>query len=624
MATNGAPFSLRATIAATRRSWRKRWHSLRDFARVARRYSRFVSDHRSSLALAFLCSIGYVATGLLQPWPIKLVFDSVLFDLPLPGWLRPLTARVGDDRMTLLYTLVASIVAIALARGVLYSYRSLLTAMVGQRTVADIRLELFGHVQRLSFSFHDRRRTGDVLARLTSDIRVLRSILIALPLTVATELLLIAGMIVVMFVMDWRLTLVSLLVVPGLAIPVRLYQKPLRKAIRKQREREGTLASMSAEILGAIKVVQGFTREEDELDRFRSQNRRSLSSGLKAARLEAQLNRSVEIVVATITALVILLAVKRVLAGYLSPGDLLVFIAYLRNFYRPLRRISRTVERAARGAASGERVLEMLAIRPTVRDRSGAVAAGHLTGRIEFDDVSFAYRRKNGANLDGVSLTIETGERLALVGPSGAGKTTLVSLIPRFYDPDAGRVLLDGVDARDLTLNSIRQQIGIVFQEPVLFATTIAENIGHGKPDATPEEIVRASELAGIGGIIARLDDGYDTVIGERGGTLSGGERQCVAIARAIIRDPSIVILDEPTTGLDGPAAAMVMNALGRLMEDRTVIIISHQLRSVQDADRVVVLDGGRIVEQGDHEELLRNGGLYHALHSHQPGSIQV
>ncbi len=504
-------------------------------------------------------------------------------------------------------------VVLAGVRGLLYYYQKLLTARVGQQATAELRMELYRHLQRLSFTFHDRRRTGDLLSRLTGDIRLLRDIFISLPLALVSELILVIGMIVVMFAMDWSLTLLALLALPSLVVMLRMYQGPMRKAQRRQREREGDIATIASEVLGAIKVVQGFRRERYEVERFAVQNKRSLRTGLKATRLEAKLRWSAELTVAAVTALVVGVAARRVLAGALSPGEIIVFVRYLRNFNRPLRRISRMAERTARGTAAGERVLEMLNIEPDVRDRPGAVKARRFDGRITFEKVGFVRPRRMRV-LEDIDLEIEPGERVAIVGPTGAGKSTLVSLIPRFYEPTEGRVSVDGRDVREFTLGSLRAHISFVFQEPILFATTVAENIGYGKPGAGRAEIVKAAEAAGIAHVIEALPHGYDTVMGERGGTLSGGERQCVAIARAMIKDAPIVILDEPTTGLDTWSAAVVTAALRRLMEGRTVLLVSHDLKHARDVDRIVVMDAGRIVDRGVHAELLARNELYRTL----------
>jgi ABC-type multidrug transport system fused ATPase/permease subunit len=614
-----SPGLLRRAVGSLRRGARRRWRQWKEWARTARRLSRYSRRRRGRLALALACGLVYTAVGLTEPWVLKLVFDNVLLDHPLPPILAPLLGGLAEPKLVLLNVLVAAIVLFAVLRGLFYFYQKLLAARVGQDVTADIRLDLYSHIQDLSFRFHDRRRTGDLLARLTSDIRLLREIFISLPLTMTSEVSLVLGMVTVMLFMDWSLTLLALAVLPGIALVLRFYQRPMKEAMRRQREREGDMASMASEVLGAIKVVQGFQREDYEVERFSVVEKRSLRSGLKAARLEAKLRWYAEVAVAVVSAVVIGVAARRVIAGLLSPGDLIVFMAYLRTFNRPLRRVSSLAERAARGTAAGERVLEILKIEPEVRDLPGAVAAPPLRGEIVFESVSFSHR-KGFAVLDGIDLRIRPGERVAIVGPTGAGKTTLVSLVPRFYDPSSGRVLIDGQDVRDFTLQSLRREVSLVFQEPVLFAATVAENIAYGKPGATREEILQAAELAGIHSIVASLPDGYDTTIGERGGTLSGGQRQCVAIARAMIRNAPIVILDELSAGLDSRSAALVAEALRRLMEGRTALMISHQLTSIQEVDRIVVLERGRIVEEGTHAALLSRGGLYGTLQKFHEG----
>lgn len=598
-------FSLRAV----RKGWRRRWRQWSDWTHMAVRLSPYIRKRKGRLGLALACGVGYTLTGLLEPWTMKLILDNVILGQPLPNVLARTFPPIAGNRFLLLNVMVGAIIALATARGLFYYYQKLLTARVGQQATAEIRLELYRHIQRLSLTFHNRRRTGDILARLTSDIRFLRDVFISLPLTIVSELMLIVGMIVVMFLMDWSLTLLALMVLPGLAVMLRAYQGPMRKAVRRQREREGDIATIASEVLGAIKVVQGFRREEYEADRFNVENKRSLRTGLKAARLEAKLRWSAEIAVAVVTALVIGVAARRVLAGSLTPGDIIVFVRYLKTFNRPLRRVSRMAERAARGATAAERVLEMMNLEPAVRDLPGARRAPRFEGQIVFDGVSLAHRRRQV--LSDIDLRIEPGERVGIVGPTGAGKSSLIALIPRFYDPATGRVLIDGRDVREFKLATLRDQVSVVFQEPILFATSIAENIGYGNPSADEVDIVRAAERAGIDHVINSLPDGYDTVIGERGCTLSGGERQCVAIARAIIKDAPIVILDEPTAGLDSWSAALVVQAIRQLMDARTVIMISHDLRNLRDVERVIVIDGGRIVDEGSHEKLRARNGLY-------------
>jgi len=596
-----------------RRKLAGEWKKLQEFGAVAGRFYPYVRKNMKRLALAQGAGAGYVLMGMLEPWPMKLIFDNVLLKRPLPVLLAPVGGLAGDRPILLLTILIISIIVIALIRGVFYYYQRLLASRSGQRITAELRVDLYSHLQGLSFSFHDRRRTGDLLSRLTTDIRILRQTLISLPLTITSETGLMVGMVVVMLVMDLQLSLLALMVVPLLAMLLARYQRPMKQAIRKQREREGHLASIASEVLGAIKVVKGFHQEEAEVDKFTVQNKSSLRSGLRAARIEAKLKWASELAVAVITSLVLGVAAYRVLSGRLSPGDILVFVAYLRQFNRPLRRISRFTEQAARGTASGERILKMLDIRPVIKDKRDAVTAGRLRGDIVYRDVSFEYQA-DAPVLHHVNLRLERGQRVALVGPTGCGKSTLASLLPRFYDVTAGAVMIDGRDIRDYKLRSLRENIALVFQEPVLFATTIAENIAYGKPDASAGEIGAASRRAGIHRIIEELPDDYETMLGERGGTLSGGQRQCIAIARAIIKDAPIVILDEPTAGLDNQSAALVMSALHELMAGKTVLVISHQPATLQDVDRVVVLRHGEVVREGSASQVFSNSNLYEEL----------
>jgi ATP-binding cassette subfamily B protein len=586
--------------------------SARAWADLLVRLWPYARRRRRQLALTLALSLLYMGVRLLEPWPLKLLFDNVLLGQPLPAALSWLTPWLGGSTTALLGVVVAAILAVAALSGALYYQQSVLSAQVGQRVVADLRGDLYRHLTRLSFSFHDRRRTGDLLVRLTSDIRMLRMALVKMPVEASENVLLIAGMSVIMLVMDWRLALLAFALLPALGLLVRRYRSPMKAAIRKQREQEGHLASVATDTLGAIRVVQSFGLEEQEIGRFSGANARELKQGVKAARLEAKLRWTSDLAVGAVTAVVVGLATRRILSGELTPGDLIVFVTYLRAYARPLRRVSRTVERFARTAAAGERIFDLLDRAPEVRDRKDAVEAPRLRGRIELDGVALKY---SGTRvLDGVSLTIEPGEHVAVVGPTGAGKSSLVSLIPRFYDPYEGAVLIDGRDVRELTLASLRRQVALLFQEPVLFATTIAQNIAGGKPAATRADVEDAARRAGIHDVIAALPEGYDTLLGERGGTLSGGQRQCVAIARAILRDAPIVILDEPTTGLDLRASALVTEALARLVEGRTVLLISHDLQRLSGVDRVVVLDRGRIVQQGTLEEVRRDEGLFRDL----------
>jgi len=585
-------------LSRVRKRWQSTWSKWRRFAEVGSRLATYLRHRRRSMATALALSLAFTATRLLEPWPMKLVIDWVLLGRPVPDALTSATASSNGSRLPLLYGLAAAIVALAVLRGLFYLRHRLIVARLGIEISAELRLDLYQHIQGLSLSFHDRRRTGDLIVRLTSDIRMLRTAFLSLPLELVESVLLMAGMTAVMLAMDWKLALLALTLLPLVALLVRRYQRPMRKAIRKQREREGHLATLASEALGAIRVVQGFGRERREVRRFGGANRRDMRSGMKASRYEAKLRWAADLAVSAVTAAILLLAARRILAGALSVGDLVVFVAYLRIFARPLRRVSRTTERMIRATAAGERVLKILETPAVVTDAPDAVRAPRLRGDVELRGVDFSYGGGRPV-LQDVDLTIRAGERVAFVGPTGAGKSTLVSLLPRLYDPVKGEVRIDGLDVRGLTLESLRRQIAIVFQEPVLFATTIAENIEYGKPGADREAVMRAARRARVDRIISRLPEGYDTVLGERGGTLSGGQRQCIAIARAMIRNAPILILDEPTTGLDAPSAARVNRALHRLMRDRTVLMITHDSRNLEGVDRVVRIERGMVVADG-------------------------
>lgn len=599
---------------ASRRRFRRPQvlHSIDALRRVVNRLSPYLRGRKGSLALAVLSMIGYMLLRLLEPWPLKLVLDNVLLGKPLPASLAFVNGWI-DDRGVLLNVIVGLIVAISILSGLLYYWQNVLSAYIGQKVVSGLRVDLFRHLQHLDFSFHDRRHTGDLLVRLVADIRLLRDALVKIPLDLSENALLMIGMAIVMLLMDWQLALLAFAALPVLFVLMHRYRKPMRTAIRKQRRQEGDLATMISESLGANRVVQGFGLEEQEVARVGGLDKRSLSEGLKAARIEAKLRWASELAVGLIMAAVIAVAARRILAGALSPGDMIVFVTYLRTFSRPLRRMSRTTEQVTRTTTAGERILEVLDIVPGVRDLPDAIDAPPFRGEVRFENIGLRHGRSPWV-LRSIDLTVAAGERVGLVGPTGAGKSSLVSLVPRFYNPTEGRVLIDGADIRSFTLDSLRRQISFVFQEPVLFATTIAENIAAGRAGADREAIEEAARSAGIHDVIASLSEGYDTIPGERGSTLSGGQRQCVAIARAILRDAPIVILDEPTTGLDPRSASLVTDALQRLMAGRTVLTISHDLNRLRDVDRVVVLENGHLVQQGEFEEMSSREGLFREL----------
>ena len=578
-----------------------RLKGLRSSAGALVRFRGDLARQRRPLSIAFLASLGYAATRLAEPWPLKVVFDNVLTGMPLDTHVGPLDGLLAGSRTSILVAATVAVLGLALLRSIFYYYQSYLTSLAGQEVVTQLRRRLFAHVQRLPQSFHARASTGDLLTRLTGDILMLRELLVASLLALVTESVVVVGYVVVMFLVDWRLAAVAVVGVPVIFASVTVYSERMRVATRKQRRREGELAGRLHEVLSGIHLVQLFVREDEEDERLRSLNKRSTRSGLKATKLEAKLSRAVELSVAVTTAAVIWFGATQVIHGRLTPGELIVFFAYMQGFYRPLRRISRVTQRASKASSCIERVTDVLD-RPSDLADGPRIASG-FRGAIDFDGVSFAYPGCEEV-LRGIELTLSAGTTTALVGPTGAGKSTLVGLVPRLYDATAGAVRIDGLDVREFTLASLRDQISVVPQDGMLFSGTIFENIVYGNLDATRAEVEDAARAACIHDFVVSLPEGYGTTIGERGVTLSGGQRQRLAIARALVKGAPIVLLDEPTTHLDPQSQQLVVEALERLLEGRTAIVVAHRLETIRRANEVVVLDKGRIVECGPYGEI--------------------
>ena len=594
--------------------WLGRWREhVGQSVGLIRRFWPSIAPQRGRLILAVAATIGYVAMGLLEPWPLKLIFDYVLVGKDPGGWLGAPFPPIAEDPYPTLMAIVLAFLAIAAARAGFDYVRERLTAVAGQGIVSDLRRRLFAHLQALSMTFHDRRQTGELLTRLTGDIGLLRELVVQALLTLLASTLILVGMIGVMLWLDWRLTLIALVTAPALLLLSTFYMGRIKQAVRSQRRKEGKLASAMHESLSLIKVVQVFHRGAYERKRFEQSNEKSLTEGVRASQLEASYARATDLTLAAGTAAVLLVGVTRVLHGALTPGDLIVFTSYLRQMYRPLRDLSRLTERLSKIGACGERIADLLETEPDVQEHVGARGLSRAQGRVTFEEVWFAYP-DGPSTLRGVSFDLEPGQSVALVGTTGAGKSTILNLIPRLYDVTGGAVRIDGHDVRDLTLAGVRQQISIVLQDSVLFSASLRENIAYGKLTATDAEIETAARAAGIHDFIASLPGGYDTVVGERGATLSGGQRQRIAIARAMVRNAPILLLDEPTTGLDARTEEQVMAALRSLMVGRTTIIVTHQLPLIREADQILFIEHGRLVERGTHTELLRLNGRYRRL----------
>jgi len=573
-----------------------------------------VRPHWKALTLALVAALGVTLTDILDPWPIKVVVDNLLQSKPLPDWLaRLVTGVFGQGSYAVLNFAVAAVATVALVGAVSAYFEKYLTTSVSQWVGHDLRRTVYHHIQRLSLEEHDKTRTGDMITRVTSDIEVIQDFIGSSLLGMLVSLMTLAGMIAVMFFLNWRFTLISLLVMPVLFLVVYRFTRRIKKASRAVRRQEGELLSVVEEVLTSIRVVKAFAREDYEQQRFDAKSLANVEAGLEARSVKARLTPVVEVIVAIGTCLVLWYGARLAMTGQISAGLLIVFLSYLGKMYKPMRDLSKMSDTVSKATVGYERIQEVLQIESVVRDAPGARRAPRFKGKIEFDKVSFGYSADKPI-ITNVSFAVAAGQVAAIVGPSGTGKTTIVSLIPRFYDPASGRVVIEGSDIRRYQLKSLRDQMSFVLQDTLLFRATIWENIAYGKPGAPLKEIKRAAELANASEFIDAMPDGYDTMVGERGVTLSGGQRQRIAIARAVIRDTPILILDEPTSGLDPVSEKAVMEALVRLMQGRTSVVIAHRLSTIRHANVIFVVKDCELAEQGTHDALMAANGVYAEL----------
>jgi subfamily B ATP-binding cassette protein MsbA len=581
------------------------------------RISYLLRPHWHTLSLAMVAVLGETLTDLLEPWPLKIVFDHVLGSKKMPQWLEGLVAPLGQDKIAILEFAALAVIAIAAVGSISNYFEKYLTTSVGQWVMHDLRRTLYHHIQRLSLTYHDHKKTGDLISTVTSDIDAIQDFISSVLLGMIVNTLTLVGMLAVMFYLNWRFTLIALSVAPVLFVVVYSFTRRIKQASRAVRKKEGEVVSVVAEVLSSIRVVKAFSREDYEQERFERQSLESVETALRARSLKAKLAPIVEILVAVGTSLVLWYGVHLVLRGEMTTGSLLVFIMYLGKMYKPMRELSKMTDTLSKTVVGYERIQEVLETERDVRNMRGARSAPNFKGAISFSHVNFNYA-KDDRILQDVDFKIEPGQIAAFVGPTGAGKTTIASLVARFYDPVSGQVTIDGEDIRHYKLKSLRRQISFVLQETLLFHAPVWQNIAYGRPEASREEIIKAAKLASADEFILRMPEGYDTMVGERGVTLSGGQRQRIAIARAIIREAPILILDEPSSGLDAASEEVVFEALAKLMEGKTAIVIAHRLATVRRADIIFVLDRGKILERGTHEELLARGGLYSELHEIQ------
>ena len=573
--------------------------------------------HWKAMTMAMVGVAGIALTELLEPWPLKIVIDHLLQDRPPPAWMGGALGWFGGGTLAVLNVAVFAVAVIAVGAAASTYLQGYLTTNVGQRVMHDLRKVLYHHIHRLSLAEHDAKRTGDLISRVTSDIQTIQDFVTSALLAILTSVFVLVGITGVMLYLNWRFTLISLTIAPLLFLVVFVFTRRIKQASRDVRKKEGQLLSMVQEVFSSIRVVKAFAREEYEQRRFERQSLDNVEATLAARNIKMTLAPVVEIIVAVGTCLMLWYGARLVIAGQLTPGALVVFLLYLGKMYKPMRDLSKMTDTISKAAVSLERIREVLDTESGVRDLHGARPAGRFKGAIAFDRVSFAYRPAQPILKD-VTFEIEPGEIAAFVGPTGGGKSTIISLVARFYDPVSGTVSIDGKDVRKYTMKSVREQVSFVLQETLLFHAPIWQNIAYGRPEATRADIIEAAELANADEFIRQMPEGYDTMVGERGVTLSGGQRQRVSIARAIIRDTRILVMDEPTSGLDAQSEHVVFEALRRLMKDKTSIVIAHHLKTIQQADTIFVVKDHTLVERGTHYQLLAAGGFYSQLHAVQ------
>jgi len=597
-----------------------RWGASRRLTGVSYREPgiwRIVRPHGMLLVVAFAAMTVESMAGLWEPWPLKLIVDNILGARPLSPALAK-WAVFGTAPLDLLNAAVLAVIAIAVIGAAASYVQKYFATAVGQRVTHDLRQALYHHAHRLALPYFDNGRTGDMVVRLTSDVDAAQDFFSSGLLGAAMDVLTLGGMLVIMLYLDWRFALLSLAIVPLLFVVVYRRTHRIRDAAREVKRRESALASLVQETIAGIRTVRAFAREEHEEARLGRESQRAVDAAMRARRIKAALPPVVDLLVAVATAAVMLVGVRLVLAGQLTSGALIVFILYLGKLYKPMKSLARMTDTMSKSAVAFERISEFLRLQTTITDRPDARPAPLFHGRIELCGVRFRYGT-GPVVLSGTSLTVEPGQQVAIVGATGAGKSTLFAMLLRLYDPASGSVLIDGQDIRDYTARSVRDQISFVPQDPVLFHAPVWENIAYGRPGATRAEIEEAAHLANAHEFIVRMPHGYDTIIGERGETLSGGQRQRIAIARAVIRQAPILLLDEPSSALDPESEALVFDALSRLRDRCTSITIAHRAATVQRAQAVFVLDGGVITARGTHDQLKAVSPAYARLFALEP-----
>jgi len=552
-------------------------------------------------AVAVVCIIFAAAANLYVPWVLKDVIDEVL----------------AQKNMLMLNTIAIGIVVVFFLRGIFFYGQTYLMSYIAQRVIIDIREALYRHLQRLSLSYYEKRKTGTIMSYITNDVAALQAALVDSMVEMVTEGAILIGSLGTMFYLHWKLSLLTMITMPIIAQAMNIFGKKLKSTSTIMQERIADITSVLQEAISSVRVVKSFVREDFEIERFKVQNISNFRAQMKNTQIMATLTPVIEFLAAIGVTCIIWYGGVEVVNGDLTPGALIAFLVYAVNLSNPVKRLSRVFGTVQRALAAAERVFEVLDTESEVQEKPKAVKLPTIDGKVSFQNVTFEYKPNEPA-LNSISLEVKPGQMVAIVGPSGAGKSTIANLIPRFYDLKSGNIFIDDIDITDVTLDSLRQQIGIVPQETVLFNGSIYDNILYGDLNATKEQVIAATKAANAHEFIMTMPNGYDSQIGERGASLSGGQRQRIAIARAILKNPRILILDEATSALDTESEKIVQAALDQLMIGRTSFVIAHRLSTVLSADRIIVMEKGNIVEQGTHKELLQLNGLYSSLYNIQ------
>jgi len=575
-----------------------------------------LKPYRSSLVIILAAMLLQTAMSVAAPWPLKVILDNVVGERKLPPWLDDFLRRfmASGGKMQIAAAAAIATILIALLGAAASYLANYYTTSVGQWVANDLRLRTYHHLQQLSLNYYNTHEMGTLLSTITADVQTIQNFASSSTLGILVDMFTIVAMLVIMFWLNWDFTMIAVGVTPFMLLMVSRFKKAVKKATREVRKQQSNVVAVVQQGLESMRVVKAFGRQDLEQEELSDVSKATVEAALKARRVKALLSPIVTVTVSLCTAFVLWRSSSLILKGTMTTGALTVFLSYLSKFFKPVQDLATMTNTIAQTAVGVERVRAILEANDVIEERGDAREPQPLKGEIKFENVAFAYN-KDAPVLTDVNFQIQAGQMVGVVGPTGGGKSTIVSLIPRFYDPSAGKVSIDGVDIRDYKLHGLRNQIAYVLQETVLFRGTVAENIAYGRGSATRDEIVKAAKLANADEFIAKMPQGYDTMVGDRGDTLSGGQRQRIGIARALIRNNPILILDEPTAALDTESEQLVMEALERLMKGRTVITIAHRLSTIRKSDKIVVLKGGVVAEEGTHDELMAKSGVYAELY---------